>query len=207
MRRKSATLAPLLAEIRACRLCAAHLPHGTRPVLRISETAKLLVAGQAPGFRVHASGIPYSDRSGERLRAWMGVDHDVFYDESLVAIVPMGFCFPGYDATGSDLPPRGECVRTWHDRLFATVKKFELVLAIGAYAHRYHLNGRSRKTVGETVRAWRDYDGVIPLPHPSWRNTAWLRKNPWFESELIPCLRQSVTAALSSARSSLHASH
>jgi uracil-DNA glycosylase len=206
MRRKSETLSSLLADIRACRLCAAHLPHGTRPVLRISQTAKLLVAGQAPGLRVHESGVPYSDRSGERLRAWMGVDHDVFYDESLVAIVPMGFCFPGYGASGSDLPPRRECVRTWHDRLFATVQKFELVLAIGAYAHRYHLEGRARKTVGETVRAWRDYGRVVPLPHPSWRNNSWLRQNPWFESELVPYLRQSVNAALFSARSSLRAS-
>jgi uracil-DNA glycosylase len=207
MRRKSDTLPSLLAEIRGCRLCAPHLPHGTRPVLRISDSAKLLVAGQAPGMRVHTSGVPYTDPSGERLRAWMGIDHNVFYDESLVAIVPMGFCFPGYGATGSDLPPRRECVRTWHDRLFATVHKFELVLAIGAYAHRYHLEGRAGKTVGETVRAWRDYDRVIPLPHPSWRNTAWLRQNPWFESELIPHLRQSVSAVLSSGRSSLRVSH
>jgi uracil-DNA glycosylase len=165
--------------------------------------AKLLVAGQAPGLRVHNSGSPYRDPSGERVRGGFSRD---FLDESLVAIVPMGFCFPGYGASGSDLPPRRECVRTWHDRLFATVQKFELVLAIGAYAHRYHLEGRARKTVGETVRAWRDYGRVVPLPHPSWRNNSWLRQNPWFESELVPYLRQSVNAALFSARSSLRAS-
>ena len=203
---RNRSLSSLLSEIRACRLCAAHLAHGVRPVLRISRTAKLLVAGQAPGLRVHESGVPYSDASGERLRAWMGVGHDVFYDESLVAIVPMGFCFPGYDEAGSDLPPRAECARTWHDRLFEAAPQFELVLAIGAYAHRYHLKDKTRKKVGETVRAWRDYDRVIPLPHPSWRNNGWLRKNPWFESELIPHLRRSVAAVLSSGRSSLRSS-
>jgi uracil-DNA glycosylase len=172
-------------------------------VLRVARKAKLLVAGQAPGLRVHNSGLPYNDPSGERLRAWMGVPREVFYDESLVAIVPMGFCFPGYDEMGADLPPRPECVRNWHDRLFAAAQRFDLVLAIGAYAHRYHLEGRAKKTVGETVRAWRDYGRIIPLPHPSWRNNGWLRKNPWFESELVPHLRQCVASALSSARSPL----
>ena len=201
MHAKADTLSSLLAGIRACRLCAEHLEHGIRPVLRISRTAKLLVAGQAPGLRVHNSGLPYNDASGERLRAWMGVPREMFYDETLVAIVPMGFCFPGYDEMGADLPPRRECVNTWHDRLFAAAPRFDLVLAIGAYAHRYHLRGRVKQTVGETVRAWRDYDRIVPLPHPSWRNNGWLRKNSWFEKELIPHLRRSVAAALSSARS------
>ena len=201
MTKKSQSLSTLVAEIRACRICAEHLPHGVRPVLRLTPKAKLLVAGQAPGLRVHNSGVPYSDPSGERLRAWMGVPNDIFYDESLVAIVPMGFCFPGYDETGADRPPRPECVRTWHDRLFAAAQSFDLVLAIGAYAHRYHLKGRAKKSVGETVRAWRDYGRIIPLPHPSWRNNSWLRKNPWFESELVPHLRQCVASVLSSARS------
>jgi uracil-DNA glycosylase len=194
---KGDSLASLLAEIRACRLCAAHLAHEVRPVLRVSRTARLLVAGQAPGLRVHNSGLPYNDASGERLRAWMGVSREQFYNETLVAIVPMGFCFPGYDEMGSDLPPRPECVRSWHDRLFAAAPRFELILAIGAYAHRYHLCGKAKKSVGETVGAWREYDRVVPLPHPSWRNNGWLRKNPWFESDLIPHLRRSVRAALS----------
>ena len=192
------SLTTLLRDIRACRLCAPQLDHGVRPVLRISPTAKLCVAGQAPGLRVHKSGIPYSDASGQRLRAWMGIGHDVFYDEQRVAIVPMGFCFPGYDEDGADLPPRPECVRSWHDRLFKAAPSFALTLAIGNYAQRYHLRGRTKTSVSETVRAWRDYGPrVVPLPHPSWRNNGWLKKNPWFETELLPYLRERVQAALS----------
>jgi len=197
---KKPSLHALLADIRACRLCAAHLEHGPRPVLRLSPSARLCIAGQAPGIRVHNSGIPYTDPSGERLRAWLGVDRDTFYDETRVAIVPMGFCFPGYDSAGSDKPPRPECVAHWHDRLFAARPRFELVLAIGTYAQQYHLKGSARKTMTETVRAWREYDSVIPLPHPSWRNSGWLKKNPWFETELLPQLRARVAGALSSAR-------
>jgi uracil-DNA glycosylase len=207
MRKSREKLTALLRDIRACRLCASHLPHGVRPVLRMSATARLCIAGQAPGLRVHKSGVPYSDPSGERLRAWMGIDHDKFYDERLVAIVPMGFCFPGYDEAGADLPPRPECVRAWHDRLFAAGPRFDLVLAIGTYAHRYHLKGQPKKTVSETVRAWRDYGPtVVPLPHPSWRNNGWLKKNPWFESELLPYLRKRVQSVLSSAHCSSHSS-
>jgi uracil-DNA glycosylase len=189
----------LLAEIRACRMCEAELGHAPRPILRISGTARLCIAGQAPGLRVHNTGIPYNDASGERLRAWLEMTREIFYDGSKVAIVPMGFCFPGYDEAGADKPPRSECVRTWHDRLFAATPKFKLVLAIGTYAQRYHLKGQARKSVTETVRAWRDYaPEVIPLPHPSWRNNGWLRKNPWFETELLPELRARVQGALSS---------
>jgi len=189
----------LLSEIRGCRICADDLADGVRPVLRISRTARLCIAGQAPGLRVHKSGIPYDDRSGERLRAWLGVGPDIFYDESRVAIVPMGFCFPGYDAAGRDKPPRAECARQWHDRLFAAAPKFKLVLAIGSYAQRYHLNGRAKKSLTETVRAWREYGPfALPLPHPSWHNIKWLKDNPWFEAELIPHLRARVADALSS---------
>ncbi|HXJ00447.1 MAG TPA: uracil-DNA glycosylase family protein [Micropepsaceae bacterium] len=194
------SLPKLLTEIRACRVCAGDLEHGVRPVLRISRTARLCIAGQAPGIRVHNSGIPYNDPSGTRLRAWLGIGPDAFYDESRVAIVPMGFCFPGYDAAGGDRPPRAECVRLWHDRLFAAAPKFQLVLAIGTYAQAYHLRAGARKTMTETVQAWREYGPVIPLPHPSWRNNGWLKKNPWFESELLPDLRSRVADILSCAR-------
>ena len=194
-------LAKILADIRACRLCAGELTDGVRPVLRMSATARLCIAGQAPGMRVHNSGIPYTDASGDRLRSWLGIGPDIFYHEARIAIVPMGFCFPGYDAAGSDKPPRPECVRAWHDRLFAAAPPFPLTLAIGTYAQKYHLKGGAKKTVTETVQAWREYgQTVIPLPHPSWRNTSWLKKNPWFETELLPDLRKRVARVLSSAR-------
>lgn len=164
----------------------------------MSPTARLCIAGQAPGMRVHNSGIPYNDPSGDRLRAWLGLTRDVFYDESRIAIVPMGFCFPGYDEAGADLPPRPECVRNWHDLLFRAAPEFPLVLTIGLYAQRYHLRGAVKGSMTDTVKAWREYaPRNIPLPHPSWRNNAWLKKNPWFESELLPHLRASVAAALS----------
>jgi uracil-DNA glycosylase len=199
MTRKADILPSLLADIRKCQICARDLAHGVRPVLRMSATARVCIAGQAPGLRVHNTGIPYNDPSGERLRAWLGIGRDMFYDESRVAIVPMGFCFPGYDEAGADLPPRPECVRTWHDRLFAAAPKFKLTLVIGTYAQRYHLRGRTKKTVTETVRAWQEYGPLaIPLPHPSWRNNAWLKKNQWFENELLPYLRAAVAGALSS---------
>ena len=152
-------------------------------------------------MRVHKTGIPYNDPSGERLRAWLDIGRDVFYDEAKVAIVPMGFCFPGYDELGADKPPRPECVRTWHERLFKASPQFKLILAVGTYAQRYHLHGKARKSMSETVQAWRDYGPlVIPLPHPSWRNNNWLKKNPWFETELVPHLRRRVRDALSSER-------
>lgn len=189
-------LDPLLAEIRACRLCEAQLPLGPRPVLRASAGARLLVAGQAPGTRVHASGLPWDDASGRRLRAWMGVDADTFYDAARVAIVPMGFCYPGR-GTGGDLPPRPECAATWHPRLLPLLTGVELVLAIGQYAQAHHLSPRRGRSLTDTVRAWRDHaPRVIPLPHPSPRNTLWLRRNPWFEDEVVPMLRRRVAEVL-----------
>jgi uracil-DNA glycosylase len=193
------SLGALIADIRGCRICAGELERGVRPVLRISGTALICIAGQAPGIRVHESGIPYDDRSGERLRAWLAMEKSLFYDEKRIAIVPMGFCFPGHDAAGGDRPPRRECVAHWHDRLFAARAKFKLVVAIGTYAQAYHLRGRAKKSMTETVRSWREYGSVIPLPHPSWHNNAWLKKNPWFETELIPHLRARVSDALASA--------
>lgn len=186
----------LLREVRACRLCEAELPMGPRPVLRASATARLLIVGQAPGTLVHASGIPWSDASGMRLRGWLGLDRDAFYDESRVAIVPMGFCYPGRGSTG-DLPPRPECSQTWHPRLLPLLPEVRLVLAIGQYAQVYFLGEARKKSLTDSVRAWREYaPRVFPLPHPSPRNIAWFVHNPWFEAEVLPALREQVAAAL-----------
>jgi len=195
-------LEKLRGRMSACRICVerplgAPLPHAPRPVFQLSSTARLLVAGQAPGTKVHASGRPFTDPSGERLRAWMSIGPEVFYDASRVAIAPMGFCFPGQDARGADMPPRRECAPAWRDELMAAMPQIELVLAIGQYAQGWHLGKRRKKTLTETVRNWRDYfEGraprVIPLPHPSWRNNAWLKRNPWFEREVLPVLRAQV---------------
>ncbi len=190
------------AEIRACRLCIESpqgraLPHEPRPVFRVSQTARICIAGQAPGTRVHASGTPFTDPSGDRLRAWMGVTPDEFYDVARIAIVPMGFCFPGLDAKGGDLPPRRECAPRWRAPLFETMPQIELVLAIGQYAQAWHLGPSRRKSLTETVAAWEAfYPRCIPLPHPSWRNNAWLGKNPWFEEELLPVLKRDVRRLL-----------
>ena len=183
----------LLAEVRACRLCVAHLPLGPRPVLRARASARLLIVGQAPGTRVHETGIPFNDRSGDRLRQWLGFSREQFYDEDRIAIIPMGLCYPGRDAAGGDLPPREECAPLWHPRLRAALPGIELTLLVGSYAQAYYLGAKRKKTVGETVRAWREYlPEFWPLPHPSWRNTAWLAKNPWFEKELAPELGRRV---------------
>jgi uracil-DNA glycosylase len=190
-------LAPLLQEIRRCRICAAHLPLGPRPVLRVRPSARLLIIGQAPGTKVHASGIPWNDRSGDRLRDWLAVDRDVFYDERRVAVMPMGFCYPGVDANGGDLPPRPECAPRWHAQVLARLPRIELMLLVGSYAQAYYLGKQRRATMSETVQAWRDYaPDYLPLPHPSWRNTGWLKRNPWFERELVPELRARVHALL-----------
>jgi uracil-DNA glycosylase len=158
------------------------------------------VVGQAPGTRVHATGVPFNDRSGDRLRQWMGIDRDAFYDENRVAIVPMGFCFPGQDEKGGDLPPRRECAIEWRPRLFEALPEFDLVLLIGAYAQRWHLGADAECTLSETVRRWRDYGPrYLPLPHPSWRNNGWLERHPWFEKRLVPDLRRRVDAALEKA--------
>ncbi len=201
----------LAADIRACRICVERpdgppLPHEPRPVLRVSTSARLLIASQAPGLRVHKSGLPFDDASGDRLRTWLGMDRETFYDTSRVCIAPMGFCFPGYDSAGGDLPPRRECAAHWHDGLFARLPQIEAVLAIGGYAHRYHFARLGKPLpksarVDEIVRRWREFEGstprLFPLPHPSWRNTGWLKRNPWFESELLPDLRAIVKAAVS----------
>ncbi|SHG03222.1 Uracil-DNA glycosylase [Kaistia soli DSM 19436] len=186
---------------RACRLCVeaprgAPLPHEPRPVIRGSSEARILIAGQAPGTRVHASGISFDDRSGARLRHWMGVDSGTFYDESRIAILPMGFCFPGLDAKGGDRPPRRECAPAWRESLAAALPAVSLVLAIGRAAQRWHLGADADGGVDDTVRRWRsivertEAPVVFPLPHPSWRNTGWLKRNSWFEAELLPELRR-----------------
>ena len=189
------TLPELLAEVRACRVCAAHLPQGPRPVLHAGPTARLLIVGQAPGTRVHKTGVPFNDPSGDRLRDWLGLDRAAFYDEARIAIMPMGFCYPGTAPGGGDLPPRPECAPLWHGRLRAALPGIELTLLVGRYAQVFYL-GRGR-TMTETVREWRDAaPGFWPLPHPSWRNTAWLRRNPWFAEELLPELRARLRAVL-----------
>jgi len=198
------TLDALLKEVRACQLCAGQLPLGPRPVLRVSATARVLIIGQAPGTRVHETGIPWNDPSGDRLRQWLDLDRDTFYDETRIAIIPMGLCYPGRHERGGDLPPRPECAPQWHERLLAHLPERRLTLLIGQYAQRWYLGKRARKTLTETVRAWRDYaPEYIPLPHPSWRNTHWLKKHPWFEAELVPELRERVRTALTSQRASV----
>ncbi|MBX3585290.1 MAG: uracil-DNA glycosylase family protein [Ramlibacter sp.] len=184
-----------LAEVRACTLCAAHLPLGPRPVLQLHPAARLLVAGQAPGRKVHASGVPFDDASGERLRDWLGVSREVFYDQRRVAIVPMGFCYPGTGRAG-DLPPRPECAATWRQPLLAGLRQLRLTLVIGQHAQAWHLPGAGA-TLTEVVQGWRSRDpAVLALPHPSPRNNLWLRRNPWFETELLPVQRARVAAAL-----------
>lgn len=183
----------LETEIGACRLCEPHLPLGPRPVVRLSSTARLLIAGQAPGRKVHATGIPFNDPSGDRLRAWLGIDRDTFYDTRRIAIVPMGFCYPG-TGKGGDLPPRPECAETWRKRILEQLSAVELTLAIGSYSIDWHLGRQARKrTLAATVQAWRDFlPGLIPLPHPSPRNIRWLKNHPWFEAEVVPELRRRV---------------
>ncbi len=196
-------LEALRARISGCRVCVdapegRPLPHAPRPVLRVSATARLCVCGQAPGTRVHNTGIPFNDPSGERLRGWMGLTCEEFYDESRIAIVPMGFCFPGHDAKGGDLPPRKECARAWRTALFDALPRFDLILLVGHHAQKWHLGRDARRTLTETVADWRAYaerqamTRCLPLPHPSWRNTAWLKRNPWFEAEVLPYLRAQV---------------
>lgn len=190
-------LATLLTDVRACTLCRESFDHEPRPVLRASATARLLIVGQAPGTRVHATGIPWNDPSGNRLREWLRLDKDVFYDEGRIAIMPMGFCFPGQDDKGADLPPRPECARTWHPPLLEALPQIDLTLLVGSYAQKYYLEGAMKKTMTEIVCHWRDYlPRFLTLPHPSWRNTGWLKKNPWFEKELLPELQARVRACL-----------
>ena len=187
----------LLREIRACRMCEAHLPLGPRPVLAASASARLLIVSQAPGARVHESGIPWDDASGRRLREWLQIDEATFYDAKRVAIVPMGFCYPGRADSG-DAPPRPECRATWHPRLLPLLRKVEFTLSIGHYAQTWCLGARRKATLTDTVRAWHEYmPGNMPLPHPSPRNVAWFKANPWFEGEVLPALRERVRTVLS----------
>lgn len=191
MEARKGALERLVAEVRRCRLCEGVLPFGPRPVLRVSASARLLIVGQAPGTRVHETGIPWNDPSGDRLRGWMNVDRETFYDEARIAIIPMGYCYPGRDARGGDLPPRKECAEVWLPQLLAHLPRIELTLLVGHHAQRHYLGRRAKKSVTETVRAWADYaPAYLPLPHPSFRNLRWLRQNPWFERDVVPALRE-----------------
>ena len=186
----------LVREARACTVCAAHLPHPPRPVLRVRKTARLLIIGQAPGRRVHASGIPWNDPSGQRLRDWLGLEPEVFYDERRVAILPIGLCYPG-TVNGADLPPRKECAPLWHPRIVPALGEVRLTLLVGSYAQAFHLADLRKPAMTETVRAFREYlPRFLPLPHPSWRNSGWLKRNAWFEAELVPELRRLIRATL-----------
>lgn len=191
----------LLAEIRACHACAVHLPLGPRPVVQASASARLLLIGQAPSLTVHKTGVPWDDKSGEQLRRWLGIDRATFYDPARVALMPMGYCYPGRGTSG-DLPPRRECAALWHDKLLAHMKQVELTLLIGQYAQREFLGKTARSGVTETVEAFADYaPRFIPLPHPSPRNTGWFKHHPWFESDVLPVLRERVRHALALAPS------
>ncbi|KAF0143772.1 MAG: putative uracil-DNA glycosylase [Rhodospirillaceae bacterium] len=186
-------LAALMAAARACRVCAAHLPLGPRPVLCGHASARLLIIGQAPGKRVHKTGLPWNDASGERLRQWLDIDRDTFYDEVRIAIIPIGLCYPGRDARGGDRVPRPECAPLWHPPLRAALPFTTLTLLVGRHAQTWYLGARGQNTMTATVAAWRTYlPAWFPLPHPSWRNTAWPKRHPWFAEELIPALRQRV---------------
>lgn len=204
----SADLAHLLAAIGACRICVERpigrpLPHEPRPVVAASTSARILVASQAPGTKVHASGIPFDDRSGDRLRDWLGMSREEFYDPGKLAIAPMGFCFPGQDTKGSDLPPRRECAAAWRKPLLDLMPQIDLVLVIGIYAQAWHMPAARKPTLSQTVMDWRAIykasgrPHVLPLPHPSWRNTGWLKKNPWFEMELLPFLKSEIRYRIS----------
>lgn len=193
-------LETLALNIRQCRACVENpigspLPHEPRPVAVLSDKARIRIIGQAPGTRVHQSGRPFTDPSGARLRDWMGISEDDFYNPDILSITPMGFCFPGLDEKGSDLPPRKECAHLWHQRVNAAMPQVELVLLIGMYAQKHYLGRQTKSTLTETVANWRSYVSEpgnithLPLPHPSWRNNAWIRKNPWFSSELLPALK------------------
>lgn len=195
-------MASLKRDLTACTICAERFAasatgHSPRPVVWFEKTARLLIAGQAPGTRVHEAGIPFHDRSGDRLRDWLGIDSGTFYDTSRVAIVPMAFCFPGYSMSGSDLPPPSICAQTWRGRIMSHLPDVRLTLVIGGYAQKWHLGTAKAPNVTTTVRNWQSATpGVIPLPHPSWRNTSWLKANPWFETDLLPVLRSRVQKAL-----------
>jgi len=196
-------IADLHKKIQACRVCVdapegLPLPHEPRPVAVLSSRARLMIIGQAPGTRVHASGKPFTDPSGDRLRDWMGIGEDVFYNPDKLAIAPMGFCFPGLDAKGGDLPPRKECAKHWQHQVLQAMPQIELILLIGMYAQKFHIKEHAAKTLTETVRNWKTVFNesaapkFLPLPHPSWRNNAWIRRNQWFSTDVLPALRKEV---------------
>ena len=188
----SSRLIKLSKEIRACKECTQHLPLGPNPVVRPSVSAKIIIIGQAPGTKVHESSVPWNDASGEKLREWMGVDCETFYDDNKIAVMPMGFCYPGKGKSG-DLPPRPECAPKWHPRLLELMPQIKLILLIGAYAQKYYLSSEKKKNLTETVRAWKCYaPRFLPMPHPSPRNNLWLKKNGWFEVDVVPVLRSRV---------------
>lgn len=189
-------LEELLREARACRVCADYLPQEPKPILRVSASARLLIVGQAPGRRVQETGVPWNDPSGDRLRAWLGLTRELFYDEKQIAIIPSGLCYPGTGSHG-DLPPRPECAPLWHPRFRAALSDLKLTLVIGGYAQAYYLGKRSKPSLAETVRAWREYlPNYFPLPHPSPRNQRWFQSHPWLEAEVLPELRRRVEAVL-----------
>jgi uracil-DNA glycosylase len=193
---RSTGLDTLVEAVRACTVCAAHLPSVPRPVLQVHRAARILIAGQAPGRKVQASGVPFDDASGERLRAWMGVTRETFYDASRIAILPMGFCFPGTGRSG-DLPPRPECAPLWRQRLLEQMPHIELTLVIGEYAQRWHLPGAASTKVTDTVAQWQaHWPEVVPMPHPSPRNNIWLKINPWFAADVLPALQQRIAHLL-----------
>ncbi len=184
------------AQVRGCSLCISELPFGPRPVFQVHPDAKILIAGQAPGSKVHASGIPFDDASGERLRDWMGVDKEAFYNEQKIAILPLGFCYPGTGKSG-DLPPRRECADTWRNQLLGLMPNIEMTLAIGKYAQDWHMPNNTKRNLTETVKSWRSFQpDVLPMPHPSPRNNRWLKNNPWFESQVLPTLKTRIDALL-----------
>jgi uracil-DNA glycosylase len=183
----------VIADIRACRACVEELPHEPRPVVHVFPETRLLICGQAPGRRVHESGLPFTDASGDRLRAWLGVDCETFYGDPRIGVAAMAFCFPGTSPKGGDFPPPARCASLWRSRLLEQLPKVELTLLVGSYAIAWKLGPRAAPTMTETVARWRDYlPDVLPLPHPSWRNTAWLKREPWFEAEVVPYLRRRV---------------
>lgn len=188
----------LIQEVRQCKICQEFLPLGPRPVLQMHPDATILVVGQAPGRRVHETGLPFNDPSGDRLRTWMGISRDIFYDETKLAILPMGFCYPGTGPSG-DLPPRPECAKHWRAKLLAQLTNIQLTLAIGQYAIAYHIpDSKSHKTLARTVKNWQAYwPQALPLPHPSPRNNGWLKNNPWFEKEVVPTLQKRIQKLLS----------
>ena len=190
------TTETLIEQVKSCTLCTAHLPLGPKPILQVDPKARILIAGQAPGRKVHETGIAFNDPSGKRLREWLGIDREIFYDPEICAILPMGFCYPGTGKSG-DLPPRPECAETWRNLLLAQLPDIQLTLLIGQYAQKWHLGDRKKSNLTATVNAWKDYwPDVLPLPHPSPRNNIWLRKNPWFEEEIVPVLQFRVTEIL-----------